>query len=93
MALSVVKKLLCYTLQDGKPMQLVPEYRWYVVIFVATRYDMGRGMQDRVKMVGGQSWQARKYCITVIQPSVDEATNECHGGLLCQRSPNASNLA
>ena len=66
-------------------MQLVPEYRCYVVIFVPTGYDAGRGMQDRVKVVGGRSWQARMYCITVVQPSTDEATNECLDGLLCYR--------
>ena len=35
--------------------------------------DTGRGMQDRVKMVDGRSWQTRKNCITVVQPSADEA--------------------
>ena len=70
-------------------MKLVPEYRCYVVVFVATGYDPGRGKQDGVKVVGGRSWQTRKYCIAVVQPSADEATNECPGDLLCQRSPNA----
>ena len=64
-------------------MQLVPKYRCYVVIFVATRYDMGRGMKGRVKIVDGRSRQTRKYCVTVVQLSADEATNQCIGGLLC----------